>query len=115
MKYKKFIKFKMNESIIMNSNDFNNFEIVEDFYCDFNIFDLFPNDSFIIILNNDICYIYTKNRKREKYSDITLIEKKFNKDFKKLSIKNTQIGETIKDQYEILSGLIIKDIIKFNQ
>lgn len=114
MKYKNFNNFKMNESesSIMSVNNFSDFKFFEETYCDYNIFDKYPKYSFVIIINEK-CFVYSKDKKRERYEDLNTLEIKKGLDLSKNSIISTKDGQYIKEQYEQISGVDITDILKF--
>lgn len=113
MKYKSFNNYKINESKLMDLKDFSNFEIKSNNECDFDIFNIFPNHSFVMVLENERCYVYSKKNKREKYWDIETIEKEKGINLSESSIISTKNGRYIKNQYEEISGLKISDVLLF--
>jgi len=115
MKYKNFDGYKINESKIMNSTIFSEFELSSKEKCEFNIFKLFPNHSFYIILKSGRGYLYGGNKgdRREKVWDLETLEKQEGRELKKYSIIGSENGQFIKEQYQKMSNLEVVDIIQF--
>lgn len=112
MKYKDYNSFMLNESKIMSPNVFANLELDDNFECEYDIFKLYPNHSFVIVLNSGNVYLYQKNKKRIKYENIDELNKNQKENVQKYSIIDTKNGQFIKKQYEKLSNCKVIDIIQ---
>lgn len=110
MNYKNFNSFNINEGKIINLAKFSSFEISTEVECEEPIFNMFPNYKIVIMLNNNRCYVYSEKSTRVKYKNISELETKEKKNLSEKSIISTKKGQDIKNQYEKVSGLKVKDV-----
>ena len=116
MEYKNFDEFKTEQPNILGYKDFGDYELEEDYECEYRIFRLYPDHTFIIVLHSGKCYLYKKDEDRRKFWDIDTVAKDTNiKNIKKYSILKTTVGRQIKEQYEKKSGLIVNDVIQYKE
>jgi len=115
MKYKDFDGYKINESKVMDSTMFSDFELSSDEKCEFNIFKTFPKHTFVIFLKSGRGYVYGegKENKREKVWDLVTLEKNEGRELSKYSIIGSENGQFIKEQYDEMSGLEVIDVLQY--
>jgi len=113
MKYKDFDGYKINESKIMDSTMFGDFELSSEEKCEYPVFKMFPKHTFVMVLKSGRCYTYSKEGKREKIWDVETLEKNEARELSTFSIIGTENGQFIKEQYEKMSNLEVVDIIQY--
>jgi uncharacterized ubiquitin-like protein YukD len=109
MKYKNFDSYKINEAVIMNSNNFDKFEL-EEGECEEKIFDYFPYHKFLLVTTKGISYMYINKGSRIRYDNMDEVVKKEG-DISDYKITDSDNGQFILQQYTRMSnGIDIEDV-----
>ena len=104
MKYKKFVDFLVNETKVLTPDEFLSIKFENDNECEKDIFDVYPNHYIIIETQSGKLYEYKNNSNRKRYNDIDEYNNTKSVNLENYKITDTEIGEQIKDNYQVLSG-----------
>ncbi len=108
MNFKEFKK--IDDEKLMTIQSFEQIPIGE-VECEDLIFEMYPDYKFVIITRKGSCFVYAIDGRRTKFENIQqLFDNIGNVEDK--SIINTDLGQSIKDEYEKISGIKVKDILK---
>ena len=105
----------MNKKIVINSKTFDS-KIKVKSKCKKKIFEIYPKDSFIVVLDDTGKVIIYENSRIQKntFNNLREVIELFGSEFFKYPLSNTTIGENIINYYESKTGLKIREIYKYN-
>ncbi len=96
---------------ILNSKSFNTMKIKG--FCEKSIFDIYENDGFVIVIDNNGKTILYENGSRNTFENLREFIELFGSKFLKHSILDTERGRRIKKIYEDTTGLIVRNIYQY--